>query len=91
MLSYEKYTLVKDKYWVADFKSERLSDNFKNLSWSWWVFSPYRKPRQMVNGNMHWRRPTYEDAIIRQSAYDIDPENFFKVCSESSFNNGKYT
>lgn len=79
LLSYHVQYIMEYCYWVPAWRDEHKSPD----PWSW-LFSPYKTPRQMVNRNMYWRRPTYEETLARQKAYSEDPEGFLKKCERHS-------
>jgi len=61
-VSYEKIQYL---YWVPEQK----------LAWfDEWIYSPLL-PEHLKEEE--WRRPTYIEAQIRQTAYDKHPEKFF--------------
>ena len=62
--AYEKIKLI---YWVLDSKTEEV------VQWKYWVNGLDMPPN--VNGAF-WRRPTYEEALVRQWHYANDPVSF---------------
>lgn len=81
----DKYDKIKDLYWILTYISDWEVEENKYSDWMNWVICTHT-PRQPPNKSMNWRRPTFDEFIIRQLAYIDDPEYFIKRCEESSKN-----
>ena len=75
-LSLEAFYKIRDHYWVLDFVHASAP-----ARWMDWRFG-LNKPRPVMNPTMQWRRPTYEEANLRQEAYEQDPVMFEKLCKD---------
>lgn len=71
-MTFERFEMIRDHYWVLAFEGE------KAVAFDW-LFS-IREPVPVPNPRMEWRRPTYEEVIERQQAFEFNPQ-WFEECA----------
>lgn len=81
LLSLEAFQALEKLYWVCAYKHKQ-----DEVSWFDWVFSS-GEPRPVPNPDMHWRRPTYAEALSRHRA-SIERPDFIELCQK--YDKSKY-
>lgn len=82
LVSEKAYGYIATHYWVCVGRNEFAS-------WFGWCFS-LSEPMPVPNHSMHWRRPTYAEAVRREEMFLDSPPHFRKCMEDYESNQGRY-
>lgn len=78
LMTQERYENICKIYWVCAWK-----DNLYKTDVYSWVCSQI-EPYPVINPSKYWRKPTFEECMERQKAYNNNPLEFIKEAKKRS-------